>query len=95
MAKEPSSAGAKTKRWQPLTSVAPEPVDTDPFSLGDSDDEQESKTKDIKSGDTERLKEASAKAPAQEGSDKKLEAAERSGSMGTRDKEAEKMLASK
>lgn len=95
VAKEPSSIGAKTKKWQPLTSVAPEPVDADPFSLGDSDDEQESKTRDIKAEDTERLKRASAEVPVHEGEDKKLEPAERTGSSGTRDKDAEKMLAGK
>ncbi|KAF2866307.1 hypothetical protein BDV95DRAFT_584493 [Massariosphaeria phaeospora] len=47
------------KKWQPLTSVAPhpEPDDHDPFSLGDSD-EEDAKVKDIKAEDTERLKKA-------------------------------------
>ena len=95
MAKDPSSNGAKTKKWQPLTSVASEPVDADPFSLGDSDDEQDPKTKDIKSEDTERLKGASAEVSTHDGGGKKLEAAERTGSSGTRDKDAENMLADK
>ncbi|KAH7395340.1 hypothetical protein DE146DRAFT_105440 [Phaeosphaeria sp. MPI-PUGE-AT-0046c] len=68
------------KKWQPLTSVAPnpEPDDHDPFSLGDSDDE-ESKTKDTNPADTERLKKAASnkEAPAPG----ELKPAERSGSI--------------
>jgi hypothetical protein len=68
------------KKWQPLTSVAPhpEPDDHDPFSLGDSDDE-ESKTKDTNPADTERLKKAAA---SKEGATTgELKPAERSGSI--------------
>lgn len=39
-----SAAGSatKTSKWQPLSSVDPNPIaDNDPFSLGDSDDEFE------------------------------------------------------
>ena len=73
--------------------------DHDPFSLGDSDDE-ESKKKDIKADDTERLKAAAAEAMTEDiGSSGKggleLRPAERSGSMGTRDTEAEEMLGGK
>ena len=95
VAKDSLNSGARAKKWQPLTSIAPEPVDADPFSLGDSDDEQDLKSKDVKSEDTERLKRASAEVSTQEGDGKELEAAERTGSSGTRDKEAEKMLAGK
>jgi hypothetical protein len=57
----------KQSKWQPLSTVDPNPIaETDPFSLGDSEDEKESKggTKDIKMEDTERLKAATADAMA-------------------------------
>ncbi|OAL03740.1 hypothetical protein IQ06DRAFT_243843 [Phaeosphaeriaceae sp. SRC1lsM3a] len=68
------------KKWQPLTSVAPnpEPDDHDPFSLGDSDDE-ESKTKDTNPADTERLKKSASNKEAPASSE--LKPAERSGSI--------------
>lgn len=80
------------KKWQPLTSVAPhpEPDDHDPFSLGDSDDE-DSKAKDANPEDTERLKKAAAatkEAPASH----ELKPAERSGSVGHKDAAAEALL---
>jgi hypothetical protein len=68
------------KKWQPLTSVAPhpEPEDHDPFSLGDSDDE-DNKTKDTNPADSDRLKKAAA---SKEGaSTGELKPAERSGSI--------------
>ncbi|KAF1937603.1 hypothetical protein EJ02DRAFT_426480 [Clathrospora elynae] len=81
------------KKWQPLTSVAPhpEPDDHDPFSLGDSDDEEkESKTKDTNPEDTERLKNA---AQTSEGpTSGKLQPAERSGSIGQKDAAMEALL---
>jgi hypothetical protein len=61
---------AKASKWQPLSSVDPNPiVENDPFSLGDSDDEREMKdktagAKEIKMEDTERLKQATADAMA-------------------------------
>lgn len=81
------------KKWQPLTSVAPhpEPDDHDPFSLGDSDDE-EAKTKDIKADDTERLKRAASNKESEHDTKTDLKPAERSGSMGTRDQAAEEIL---
>ncbi|KAL9601319.1 MAG: hypothetical protein Q9219_002614 [cf. Caloplaca sp. 3 TL-2023] len=93
--KRPSSgASGKSSKWQPLASIDPDPVaDHDPFSLGDSDDE-ETKKKDIKSEDSERLKKAAAEAGGDDlGSAgmKKLEPHERVGSTGTRDQEAEKL----
>ncbi|KAK4101460.1 hypothetical protein N658DRAFT_523944 [Parathielavia hyrcaniae] len=61
---------AKASKWQPLSSVDPNPiVENDPFSLGDSDDERELKdrttgSREIKMEDTERLKQATADAMA-------------------------------
>ena len=85
------------KKWQPLTSIAPNPEadEHDPFSLGDSDDEDQ-KTKDVSPEDTERLKKA-AEAKAEEAKTKEapaaeLKPAERSGSVGQRDAAAEALL---
>ncbi|KAL8822043.1 MAG: hypothetical protein Q9223_000035 [Gallowayella weberi] len=89
-----SSTSGKSSKWQPLASVDPDPVaDHDPFSLGDSDDE-ETKKKEVKVDDSNRLKQAAAEARADDtGSPgaKKLEPREQTGSMGTRDQEAEKL----
>lgn len=42
----PPPVGGKSSKWQPLTAVEPSPVgDNDPFSLGDSDDEKDTKNK--------------------------------------------------
>jgi hypothetical protein len=62
-------------KWQPLSATSPSPVaDHDPFSLGDSDDERDSKSKDLKSEDSERLKKAAAEAMADDiGESKSLE----------------------
>jgi hypothetical protein len=71
----------------------PESEDNDPFSLGDSDEEEAKKT-DLKPDDTERLKKsASNSEPSGEG--KTLQAAERSGSLATRDKDADELLKAK
>lgn len=66
--------GGKTSKWQPMSTVDPSPItDHDPFSLGDSEDEKETKdkpvkdTKDVKDAmldDNERLKQATADAMA-------------------------------
>jgi hypothetical protein len=76
---QPSQAGAgehastpsKQSKWQPLSSVDPNPAgegDNDPFSLGDSEDEKETKDqvggKEVKTDDAERLKKAAAEAMA-------------------------------
>ncbi|KAL4809746.1 hypothetical protein BDV18DRAFT_132704 [Aspergillus unguis] len=46
-AKRQSPAGGKPSKWQPLSTVEPSPVvENDPFSLGDSDDEKDTKAKD-------------------------------------------------
>ena len=90
-----SGAGSKSSKWQPLAPVDPSPVaDHDPFSLGDSDDE-EVKKKDVKPDDSERLKQAAAEAMSDNissGGEKKLEPQTRSGSLGTRDKETENLV---
>ncbi|KAJ5248724.1 Ubiquitin system component Cue [Penicillium chermesinum] len=45
--KSPPPNGGKSSKWQPLATVDPSPVaDNDPFSLGDSDDEKETKPKE-------------------------------------------------
>ena len=90
-----STGTAKASKWQPLAAVDPSPVtDHDPFSLGDSD-EEEAKKKDIRADDSERLKKAAAEAMSDDigsQSGKKLEPHERSGSVGTRDKETEDLV---
>jgi hypothetical protein len=96
--KRPSStASNKNSKWQPLSAVEPSPItDHDPFSLGDSD-EEDAKKKDVKPDDTERLKKATAAAMGEElGGDgdkdkkgeKELGAAE---TTGTKDKVAEEL----
>jgi hypothetical protein len=69
-AKDSSAPSAsKQSKWQPLSTVEPSPIgetENDPFSLGDSEDEKESKDrvggKEIKMDDAERLKRAAAEA---------------------------------
>ena len=99
--RQPSpGAASKSAKWQPLTSIAPNPEseENDPFSLGDSDDEKETKTKDIRESDTARLKEAARKSVTAESADappKGLQPSERSGSSDVRDKDAEALLKGK
>ncbi|KAL2802790.1 hypothetical protein BJX63DRAFT_440610 [Aspergillus granulosus] len=46
-AKRQSPAAGRPSKWQPLSTVEPSPIgENDPFSLGDSDDEKGTKTKD-------------------------------------------------
>lgn len=91
-----SGAGAKSNKWQPLAAVDPTPVeDHDPFSLGDSDDE-EPKKNDDKAGHNERLQHVVAEATSDKigpSGVKKLEPQERSIDMGTRDPEPENVKA--
>ena len=89
-----SGASGKNSKWQPLAAVDPSPVaDHDPFSLGDSDDE-EAKKKDTRAEDSERLKRSAAEAMSENiGGEKKLEPQARSGSVGQRDKETENLVA--
>ncbi|GJD01999.1 CUE domain-containing protein [Colletotrichum higginsianum] len=72
-AEDVSGSKAKSSKWQPLSTVDPNPIsDNDPFSLGDSEDEREAKekaasskdAKDANSEDSERLKKAAAEAMA-------------------------------
>ena len=89
----PSSGAGKSSKWQPLAAVDPNPVaDHDPFSLGDSDDE-EARKKDVKADDSDRLKKAAAEAISNDiGPEKKLEAQDRTGSLRTRNKESENVV---
>jgi len=84
----PSPSAKGGKKWQPLTSIAPAPVadDNDPFSLGDSDEEETKKT-DLKPEDSERLKKSASVSEGSKGA--KLEPSE---SSGTKDKQAEELL---
>lgn len=97
---KPAQAPAKASKWQPLSNVAPSPLnegENDPFSLGDSEDEKETKDrvggKETKVEDTERSKEAAAEADAAEKPEPshKHEPAE---VVGTKDKIAEEKLTS-
>lgn len=69
------NTGSKSSKWQPLSTVEPSPVnDNDPFSLGDSDDEKETKNKDMKPEEAERVKKATEEAMSGEiGPDSKSE----------------------
>lgn len=62
-------AGGKSSKWQPLATVEPSPVaENDPFSLGDSDDEKDSKPKEQTTvSDSEPSKKASVEAVSDEG----------------------------
>ncbi len=84
-----------------MSTVDPSPIgeaENDPFSLGDSEDEKESKDrvggKEIRTDDAERLKKAAAEAMADNIADpaRKPEAAE---TTGTKDKIAEDKLTGK
>jgi len=88
----PNSANKSTK-WQPLTSMAPNPdaEENDPFSLGDSDDEKESKTKDINEEASARLKNAARQSMSNGKKPEGLQERER-GSISTKDKDAEALL---
>ncbi|MCJ1379020.1 ubiquitin-binding protein cue5 [Xylographa soralifera] len=94
--KRPTSSTSRSK-WQPLAAVDPHPVvDHDPFSLGDSDDE-DAKKKDLKADDSERLKTVAAEAMADDvgAANKDLQPREMLGSAGIQDKEAvEKLIKS-
>ncbi|KAH7153122.1 hypothetical protein EDB81DRAFT_446860 [Dactylonectria macrodidyma] len=65
--KDAPGSASKTSKWQPLSTVDPSPItDNDPFSLGDSEDEKETKEKpkDADTEDNDRLKKAAAEAMA-------------------------------
>ena len=73
-----AAANTKASKWQPLSAVEPSPInDNDPFSLGDSEDEKDSKdkpkerkasaagdsfVKKAEDDDSDRLKQAAAEA---------------------------------
>ncbi|KAJ5689640.1 hypothetical protein N7462_004032 [Penicillium macrosclerotiorum] len=63
-AKRTVQTSGKSSKWQPLSTVEPSPVaETDPFSLGDSDDERDTKPKEQTTvSETEQLKKATAEA---------------------------------
>lgn len=88
--KNPDGSG---KKWQALTSVAPNPEeDNDPFSVGD--DEEEKGGEEVRKDDTERLKEQARECVSAGAGEagKGLEESERSGSSGTKNKEMEELL---
>lgn len=89
----PGSA-AKSAKWQPLTSVAPNPEaeENDPFSLGDSDDEKDSKSKDLREADSARLKKAARDSISGESGDATRPMASEKSVVGTKDKDAEEIL---
>jgi hypothetical protein len=100
-AKENAPPVSKQSKWQPLSTVDPSPIgeaENDPFSLGDSEDEKESKDrvggKEIKMDDAERLKKAAAEAMADNIGEpaRKPEPAE---TVGTKDKIADEKLTGK
>ncbi len=95
-----TAGSGKASKWQPMSTVDPSPMgeaENDPFSLGDSEDEKESKDrvggKEIRMDDAERLKKAAAEAMADNIADVgvKPESAEISG---TKDKTAEELVKS-
>ncbi|KAJ5740902.1 hypothetical protein N7493_000774 [Penicillium malachiteum] len=57
-------SGSKSSKWQPLATVDPSPVaENDPFSLGDSDDEKETKPKEQPTvAESDQVKKATAEA---------------------------------
>merc|ERR1711939_298756 len=57
------AASGKSSKWQPLSQVEPSPVDNDPFSLGDSDDDKDAKPITLKDDEEdERVKKATGEA---------------------------------
>ena len=66
--KRNAAGGAKSSKWQPLATVEPSPVaDNDPFSLGDSDDEKDTKPKEHTNvPESDQLKKATGEAMSSE-----------------------------
>lgn len=55
----------KSSKWQPLSAVEPSPVaENDPFSLGDSDDDKDTRPKDNRTDEAERLQTSTLEAMA-------------------------------
>jgi hypothetical protein len=96
--KRVASSGGKASKWQPLSTANPDPVtDHDPFSLGDSDDE-ESKKKDTRADDSNRVKQAAAESveiDISSSGQKDLEPQGKTGLSATRDQETETLMAGK
>lgn len=66
---------AKSSKWQPMAQVEPSPVDNDPFSLGDSDDDKDAKPITLKDDEEdERVKKATNEAMSDALADKKDDA---------------------
>lgn len=67
-AKRQPSAGGKQSKWQPLSTVEPSPIgENDPFSLGDSDDEKDTKLKDTNTTEeSDRAQKAAAEDASEE-----------------------------
>ncbi|KAF2863928.1 WD40 repeat-like protein [Piedraia hortae CBS 480.64] len=88
---EAADPNDKSRKWQPLTAVAPHPEDdNDPFSLGDDEDDVKDKTEDIRKEDSERLKQQARKSSSAGVSGGKiLQEREKDGA---KDKEAEELL---
>ena len=86
------AGGGKPSKWQPLSTADPDPVtDHDPFSLGDSDDE-ESKKKDTRVDEDIHSKGSAAEPAAIDRSSSlkgNIEYQEEKGTNGMRDKEVE------
>lgn len=92
--RQPSPSAGKSKKWQPLTSVAPNPdaEENDPFALGDSDEEEKKKT-DIRADATERLKRSASNTETKEAAgDERRPSAQERGSVGTRNKDMENLM---
>jgi hypothetical protein len=90
------AGNANGKKWQALTSVAPNPEeDNDPFALGDDDEDVpagNSKSEDLRKEDSERLKGA-ARASVSVGESGNANKPTESEVSGTKNKEAEELLA--
>ncbi|KAL4796518.1 hypothetical protein BDV19DRAFT_361146 [Aspergillus venezuelensis] len=64
-AKPQSPPGGKPSKWQPLSTVEPSPIgENDPFSLGDSDDEKDTKAKEPVNTEGNSTAEATPAEPA-------------------------------
>ncbi|KAL5341697.1 hypothetical protein BJX70DRAFT_357688 [Aspergillus crustosus] len=63
-AKRHPPVGGKSSKWLPLSTVEPSPIgENDPFSLGDSDDEKDTKAKDqVTTEESDRIQKATTEA---------------------------------
>jgi hypothetical protein len=76
--KRTAGSTGKPSKWQPLSTVDPSPIaEHDPFSLGDSDDDKDSKPKEMSTDEADRVKSATAEAMAEDlGSSSRAKASE-------------------